>query len=161
VARRPKGDVYLVYKPCVVTLLDGTVLDRVYVQNATDYVNTWGVWPDDDQGKNAVDVSRVAHIASSLTRLPPRIAEAIYLRGETCKAGCGFTLVFSDSIRQECLASGAVDWVPYPPGKQPGDIVDVTFDYTGRNVLLGFDYAWCLYGFGKSRDPGHLRWEDA
>jgi hypothetical protein len=143
-ARWPSARIYLVYKPCILTLLDGTVLDRVYVQNATDYINIWGVWPDEDRGKTAVDILQVTRIASSPTRLPPLIAEAIYLHGETRMGGTEFTLAFSDGNRQDYITGNAVDWVPYPEGKGPRDVVGVTYGAIGG--LEGLNYAWCLYG---------------
>jgi hypothetical protein len=36
------------YRPCVVTLQDGTVLDRVYLAEAQPWFRHWGVWPEDD-----------------------------------------------------------------------------------------------------------------
>jgi hypothetical protein len=36
-----------------------------------------------------------------------------------------FTVVFADGLRQACVTGNAVDFIRYPPGKSPKDVVKV------------------------------------
>jgi hypothetical protein len=47
----PTTDGTMEYRPCKLTLKDGTQQDFVYVVDAAKYIRTWSVWPDQDKGK--------------------------------------------------------------------------------------------------------------
>lgn len=144
----PSGSPYdILYRPCLVTLTDGRIMDRVYVQEERAYFRTWGIWPEDDRGKWSLPIEDVLIIEKSPTRLPARIANEIYDAGESGMGFCIFTLIFADGQRQAYGAGGAVDFVIYPPGKSPDDIVAV-LPHEGRSnpEIVGVpDYFWCLY----------------
>ena len=146
------------YRPCQVTLDDGAVVDAVYVTNAQEYIDVWGIWPDQDRGKREIDLSRVVEISESLNRLPPRIANKIYKAGESGMGYCVFTLLFKDGTQQEVGSGGAVDFVKLPTGKQMTDIVDVLPHEGGRDEPIfsaSLDYYWCLFGEGKQTMNPH------
>ena len=52
----------ILYHPCLVTLKDGRVIDRVYVQEAQTYIRSWGVWPEQGPGKWSLPIEAVAMI---------------------------------------------------------------------------------------------------
>jgi len=134
------------YRPCEVTLVDGTVQDRVYVQEATRWFSVWGVDPEDDHGKVLVPVERIAQIAESPTRLPARFATRMYAAGESMMGGCLFRLVLRDGSHLDCLTGNAVDFVAWPPGIGPQDVVDLV-PHEGRmsQHIEQPRYAWALY----------------
>ncbi len=58
-----------------------------------------------------------------------------------------FTIVFVDGTQQACVAGNAIDFVRYPQGKGPGDVVAV-HPHEGRNadpLVQVPPYCWCLY----------------
>jgi hypothetical protein len=73
----PSVDGTLEYRPCEVTLVDGTTRDRVYVQEASSWFHHWGVDPEDDDGKDHVPVELITSIAE--TRLPVHLANVVDL----------------------------------------------------------------------------------
>ena len=56
----------LEYRPCRVTLKNGAVIERVYVVPAREYHEVLGVWPEEDEGKKAIDIAEVADIAEGM-----------------------------------------------------------------------------------------------
>jgi hypothetical protein len=144
----PSHDNGIKYYPCVVTLDDNSIVDGVYIVNAQEYINIWGVWPDEDSGKREVDLKRVIKIENSRNRLPPHIADEIYTAGESGMGYCVFTLLFNDGSRHAYVTGNAVDFIQYPNGKSSGDIKRV-LPHEGRDKAdenSHFDYYWCLYG---------------
>lgn len=143
----PSGPDDILYRPCLVTLKDGRVFDRVYVQEAQTYIRTWGVWPEEDPGKWFLPIEDVQMIESGPTRLPARFASEIYDSGEWGMGFCIFTLMFTDGERQAYGSGNAVDFVIYPPGKGPDDVAAV-IPHEGRSdpeILRPPHYYWCLY----------------
>ena len=137
----------ILYHPCLVTLKDGRVIDRVYVQEAQTYIRSWGVWPEQGSGKWSLPIEAVAMTESSPTRLPARIATEIYKSGESGMGFNIFTLIFADGQRQAYSFGNAVDFVIYPRGKGPNDVVAV-LPHEGRNepeIIGPPHYHWCLY----------------
>jgi len=135
------------YRPCLVTLKDGRKVDCVYVVLEQPYIKHWGVFPEDDSGKQSVQIEDVSEIEESPSRLPAKIANKIYEAGESGMGYCVFTLVFSDDTTQAYITGNAVDFVPLPSGKVARDIVDV-FPHKGRqaeNQMHGLRYYWCIY----------------
>lgn len=134
------------YKPCSVTLLDGRKFDCVYVISVQQYFNHWGLPPEKARGKNFVQIQNVARIEESPSRLPSKIADAIYQAGESGMGCYQFTLFFSDDSKQEYMTGNAVDFVPFPAGKTNADIVKVIPGYEAdKDVKQGLKYFWCLY----------------
>lgn len=134
------------YRPCRVRLADGATHDRVYVQEARPWVDVWGVWPDEDSGKDEIRLSDVVEISSSPMRLPPHLATKIYDAGESGMGYCIFTLVLADGRRLSCVTGNAVDFVDLPQGVTPADVVDLLPREGSRDHYAeSSSYAWCLY----------------
>jgi len=147
----PSVDRGITYYPCCVRLNDGTKLDRVYVVAEIPFIKIWGVYPDQDRGKAEVLVSNIASVEDSPTRLPAAFANQLYRAGESGMGYSLFTAIFksSDSSVQSSQAyvtGGAVDFIDYPEGKGPKDVVRV-LPHVGResNYMHGPKYYWCLY----------------
>ena len=138
----------LPYFPCLVTLFDGGTIDRVYVEPELPYLRHWGVYPEDDEAKFSIAIDDVAILESSPTRLPARFATEIYKQGESGMGYQIFTVAFADGQKQAYGMGNAVDFIAYPPGKGPDDVVAV-FPHEGRNDPDRIDasrkYYWCLY----------------
>lgn len=135
------------YRPCMVTLLDGTVLDRVYLAEAQPWFRHWGVWPEDDEGKQYLDLGDVAAIADSPTRLPAAVANALYTEGESGMGYTIFTVQFRDGSSVAVVTGGALDFIAYPPGQSMETVVDA-LPHVGRNdphLTHAPRYHWCLY----------------
>jgi hypothetical protein len=134
------------YFPCRVTLRDGRILDTVYIEPEMPYLRWWGVYPEDDRGKRFVQVEDVVKVEDSPTRLPAQFANQIYDHGESGMGYTIFTVVFSDGERQVCITGNAVDFIRYPSGKGPNDVLSV-LPYKGRNSqqVGAPDWYWCLY----------------
>ena len=142
----PSGDDALKYYPCRVTLQDGTILDSVYIEPEMPYLRFWGVYPEDDRAKRFVKIEHVLNVEDSPTRLPARFADKIYDNGESGMGYTIFTVVFSDGSRQACVTGNAVDFISYPIGKSPADVIEV-LPHEGRNAapVKGPGWHWCLY----------------
>jgi hypothetical protein len=139
------------YYPCIVTLNDGTLLDRVCLVPQASWIKLWGIYPGQDHGKSEVQLSDISSIADSPSRLPARFANELYAAGESGMGYAVFTVVFSGPIpgsgsRQAYVSGNAVDFIDYPEGKGPGDVVSV-LPHVGRdsNCTNGPKYYWCLY----------------
>lgn len=133
--------------PCEVVLDNGDKCDCVYIMDADDYIRSWGVWPEDDPGKECVDILRVKDIRPSLNRLPVYLANKLYSSGESGMGYMVFTLLFSDNSSQAYVAGNAIDFVSLPVGKKMEDIVDVIphRDRNLKNKVESPKYFWCLY----------------
>ena len=92
------------YRPARVVLRDGKQLDYVCMIEASSYIQTWGVWPEDDSGKEQVSFDDIVSIEESSSRLPPAIANKLYKAGESGMGYCIFTLVFDDGTEQVCTS---------------------------------------------------------
>jgi hypothetical protein len=134
--------------PCMVTLRDGRTVDRVYVQAEEPYMKYWGIWPESDRAKQSLPIAEVVEIASSPTRLSPRFATEIYAAGESGMGYTIFTLLFANGYRQAYGVGNAIDFLRYPPGLSPTDVIAV-LPHLGRDdsrrIDWGPDYFWCLY----------------
>ena len=142
----PSGNRDLKYFPCRVTLSDGNVLDTVYIEPEIPYLRSWGVYPEDDQGKKWVRIEDVAIVEESPSRLPALFANEIYRNGESGMGYTIFTVIFSDGDRQACVSGNAVDFIRYPDGKGPKDVIEV-LPHEGRDadLIMAPDWYWCLY----------------
>jgi hypothetical protein len=144
----PSTDGRLLYRPCQVTLRDGRMLDRVYVQEAWVWKGSWGVWPEDDRGKASVSIDDVTAIADSPSRLPPALATRLLEAGETGMGYTKFTLVLRDGRRINTVTGNAVDFPGLPTGMVGADVIDVVpGEHVGTSETSMADqpYWWCLY----------------
>jgi len=134
------------YHPCMVTLVDGQVVDRVYLAQADLWHYHWGVWPSEDSGKQEIFVDDVVSVRASPTRLPADLANKLYHAGESGMGYTIFTAVFADGSRQAFSTGNAVDFVRYPKDQSMDTIVDV-LPHIGRDNSPRQcpDYRWCLF----------------
>jgi hypothetical protein len=139
-------DGLMAYYPCRVTLKDGTVLDNVYIEPEQPYLRAWGVYPEDDKAKQFIHVQDIQRVEDSPMRLPARFANEIYRQGESGMGYTIFTVVFSDGERQAYSSGNAVDFIRYPDGKRPQDVVSVE-PHIGRGAspVPSPGWYWCLY----------------
>jgi hypothetical protein len=134
------------YYPCRVVLSDTNELDCVYFVEYDSYMALWGVHPLDDPEKHYVPLSSVVALSESPSRLPVQFANRLYAGPETGMGYYVFSLVFSGGYRQAYLTGNAIDFIQYPSGHGPGDVVDVLPDVGQRESQLGnLQYHWCLY----------------
>ncbi|WP_439473205.1 hypothetical protein [Brevundimonas sp.] len=135
------------YHPCMVTLRDGTSVDCVYLANAHAWFRIWGIWPEDDRGKQALDVRAVASISDSPSRLPALFANRLYAEGESGMGYTIFTVKFRDGTSVVVGTGNAIDFIDYPPGQTKDTVVDV-LPHIGRDapeIRTAPRYYWCLY----------------
>lgn len=142
----PSIDGDLTYWPCAARMKDGTVLTCVYVVPEGPYIRHWGVYPQQDGGKNYISVEDVDALAESPRRLPAQFANKLYKSGESGMGYTIFTVLFADESRQAYGCGNAVDFIRYPAGQGPDDVVDV-LPHEGRNAspISCPAYYWCLF----------------
>ena len=145
-AIEPTHDGMMEYFPCMVLLANGKRHDCVYIADANSYIRIWGVWPDDDPGKNSIPIQDVAQIQRSPTRLPARVARDMYSVGESGMGYCIFTLSFTDGTRQAYCTGNLVDFPELPEGKSVDDVVALRpNEGRGEQILGSRSYYWCLF----------------
>ena len=150
-AIEPSRDRDLEYRPSRVRMLDGSVVDRVQLVEASSYIRFWGMWPTDDPDKESVRLSDVSHIEEFPMRIPPQFASKMYAAGESAMGGCFFVLLLRDGRRLPCATGNVVDFVKFPAGVDPTDIVDLIPHDRGQpgdlppsEAWSGRQYSWCL-----------------
>jgi hypothetical protein len=138
------------YYPCQVLLRTGVTMDRVYVAAETPYISVWGIYPEQDRGKFSIGLEDVGSLAASPSRLPAQFANQLYQAGESGMGYQIFTLAFSDGTEQAYVTGNAVDFVEYPEGKGPSDVV-VVLPHVGRDrdPRPSPKFHWCLYSDGE------------
>ncbi len=106
----------------------------------------WGIYPEDDKAKRWIRIEDVVEVCESPIRLPPLFANELYKNGESGMGYTIFTVVFSDGEKQACVSGNAIDFIRYPNGKGPRDIVAV-LPHKGRNQnpVNAPQWTWCLY----------------
>ena len=143
----PSQDGELVYYPCRAILKSGEACDTVYIVPEKPYIKYWGVYPENDSGKRWIRMEDIAEVEESPIRLPAQYANEIYKNGESGMGYTIFTVVFADGVRQACVSGNAVDFIRYPLGKGPKDVVAV-IPHEGRrdNTLVNSPgWYWCIY----------------
>ena len=142
----PSMDGDLSYWPCAARVKDGAVLECVYVVPEGPYIRHWGIYAQQDRGKRHISIVDVDALAESQSRLPAHFANKLYKSGESGMGYTIFTVVFADGSRQAYGGGNAVDFIRYPEGKGPSDVVDV-LPHEGRNVepISRPEYYWCLF----------------
>jgi hypothetical protein len=138
------------YYPCQLLLRTRVTMDRVYVAAETPYISVWGIYPEQDREKFSIRIEDVASLAASPSRLPPQFANQLYQAGESGMGYQIFTLAFSDGTEQAYVTGNAVDFIEYPEGKGPSDVVGV-LPHLGRdrNPRPSPKFHWCLYSDGE------------
>ena len=150
----PSVDGNIEYRPCQVELSDGTVVDRVYVVEAVTFMLHWGY----DPATRSISILDVAHITESPTRLPVRLANVLYEKGETNMGGTVFSIILRDGTKAHGGAGGAVDFLSYPPGVQASDVVDVVHGKSeGTAQFKQADYRWCLFSLPPAEATRRLK----
>lgn len=143
----PSYDRGLEYYPCSVVLKDGTRLDTVYLVAEKPYLVLWRAYPEDGEGQHSIDIADIAEVKESSARLPAKFANEIYQRGESGMGYTIFAVVFTDGTLQSCVTGNAVDFIRYPEGKGPEDVLAV-MPHEGRDdpeVVSAPEWHWCLY----------------
>ncbi len=143
----PSRDGELIYYPCRAVLKSGESCDSVYIVSEKPYVKYWGVYPENDPGKRWIRMEDIAEVQESPIRLPAQFANEIYRNGESGMGYTIFTVVFADGARQACLTGGAVDFIQYPTGQGPKDVVRVITHKCRRDdsLVKSPQWYWCLY----------------
>jgi hypothetical protein len=143
----PSRDGELVYYPCRAVLKSGEASDTVYIVSEEPYVKHWGVYPENDPGKRWIRMEDIAEVRESPIRLPAQFANEIYKSGESRMGYTVFTVVFADGARQACDTGNAVDFIRYPLGKGPKDVVAVVPHEARRGdpLVRSPERYWCLY----------------
>jgi len=138
---QPSRDGSVAYYPCRVRLVGGDVRDHVCFVDAADYARIWGTAME-RPSLQAVDVEMVEDTPD---RLAPAFADELYTAGESGMGYCLFTLSFRDGSLQAYVTGNAVDFLEYPPGKRPADVIRV-FPHEGRERphLHGLFFEWCV-----------------
>jgi hypothetical protein len=139
----PGGSDRSKYFPCLVALKDGTTRDCVYVVSQATLTRDWGFYP---KGERNISINDVASFRDSPSRLPAAFANKLYSAGESLMGSAIFTVVFSDGSTQAYSTGDMIDFISYPDGKSPADVVDV-LPHVGRNATpqKGRHSYLCLY----------------
>jgi hypothetical protein len=134
------------YYPCEVTLRNGNRIDNVYLVEASSYLKTWGLMPDEDPGKKFVLIEEVDKLRDSRNRLQPAFANKLYKAGESGMGYCVFKLVFDNGQTLDVVSGNAIDFVPVPAGFTTNNIKDVLpHEGSRKEFIKGLSYNWCLY----------------
>lgn len=145
------------YYPCRVILANGESVDKVYVEEENSYIDIWGIYPDEDPGKNFISIEQVKQIMETPYRLASILANKIYGAHETGMGYYVFTLVMKNGDKLPFVAGGALDFLDLPPNYSYEDIVDA-LPHIGKDKLQDKEhhwikrpntteakYWWCLY----------------
>lgn len=145
---KPSQDWSTRYYPCVVTLFDGSIVDRVYVEP----IGTWnGSLKYKENDSHYISIEMVQSIRESPNRLPIALANKIYAEGESGMGYILFGIKLHDGRIIPCSAGDAVDFIQLPEGISLSDIEDVIphwgRDVWGKSTLRaqGATFKWCLF----------------
>ena len=136
------------YRPCEVTLKDGSIDHHVYVQEQQKWLDVWGVDPEDDPGKRSIEIDSVAEIRESPARIPAVFADEIYAAFPLGREEAVFQLVLDDGRVITCRTGDAIDFLRWPAGVEPRQVVGVRTDVGNHRPdadIVNADFAWCLY----------------
>lgn len=148
IASSQYSDELMLY-PCRAVLKNGETLNAVYIVPENPYMKYVGIYPEADKAKKSIRIEEIAHVENSPWRLPARFANEIYLLGESGMGYTIFTVAFSDGLRQAYVNGNMVDFIAYPAGKGPSDVVEVLpHECRNSSKIVGPEYYWCLYSEG-------------
>ncbi len=147
------SDIGLRMYPCDVVMDDGTAVPRVYLVDAEEYIREWGVWPWQDREKHWIQAEKVAAVSSSRERLSPQFANRLYAAGESGMGYCAFSVTLRDGRALFFVTGNVVDFLSWPPGIGPQDVVAVTGharnpEHCHRSPTpseSGAPYSWCPF----------------
>jgi hypothetical protein len=132
------------WTPCQVKLINGNVMENVYIANYELYKLSWGPFlPNENM---LVQIENIIEIKASPNSLPVLFAKKLYDAGESGMGYCVFKILYDNGSTLNVVTGNAVDFVPSLEGLSIENIVDVlphqgsTTDYT-----KGLEYKWCLY----------------
>jgi len=131
--------------PCQVKLRSGETIDYVYLYEANHYIETWGVWPDEDPGKKNLPIEDVLLIEESPSRISTKVANKIYAGGESGMGYVAFTLILKDGGRIPYVTGNLVDFPHLPEGVSPEMVVDVIPQERSKEWLENRHYYFCIY----------------
>jgi hypothetical protein len=127
-------------------LRSGEELDGVYLVPEDPFRAWWGIYPEEDPGKKSIRLEDVLAVKESPTRLPADFANQIYRKGESGNGYTIFTVVFAGGAREVCANANPIDFIRYPVGKGPSDVIEVLpHEGRGEKPVWGPDYYWCLF----------------
>jgi hypothetical protein len=127
------------YYPCRTRMRDGSVHERVYLVDADAYAR-WAL-----PGQTVLNARDVAWVEESHQRLPAEFANSLYAAGESGMGYCLFTLRFRDGTEQRYLTGNVIDFLAYPQGYGPADVVHAEPHgvRTAEGRVEGLPYQWC------------------
>ena len=141
----PSRDWNLNYRPASVTLVNGDIIDNVYIVEKARYLSSWGVMPANDKGKNEVLIEDVQLIRESPNRIPAQLANKLYEAGESGMGYCVFKVKFDNGTTTDVLTGNAIDFIPMPEGLTNKNVVDVLpHEGSRKEHKNGLPYFWCL-----------------
>ncbi|MDD5009682.1 MAG: hypothetical protein PHC68_14935 [Syntrophorhabdaceae bacterium] len=111
------------YYPCIVTLKNGKIQDRVYIVDTKTFIKTWGYHPSEEKAKRLIQINDITNVMESPSRLPSYYANKLHKAGETRMGSVIAEYIFSDGTTQSLI--NAHDFIEYPNGKTAKDIKDV------------------------------------
>lgn len=136
------------FRPAQLRLRDATVVRCAYVMTADTFRAHFGTNAD---GPDFIAIDEVEAIKECPHRLPAEFATRIHNEGETGMGYCLFTVKYSDGTKTVFnTSSTGLDFVDYPPGKSPADVVDVIphsgsiADIFGRS-RGGLEFKWLIF----------------
>lgn len=133
------------FRPAQLRLRDATIVPCAYVMPADHFLARCGTTTD---GPDFIAIDDVEAIEECPYRLPADIATRVHNEGETGMGYCLFTVKYSDGTKTVFNAfSTGLDFVDYPPGKSPADVVDV-IPHSGSIADI----------FGRSRSGRNFKW---
>lgn len=112
------------FRPCSAHLKDGSVIPRLYPVQAAElsYVQEW---PSKETDPSLVLANEIEYLEDSPYRTPSGYARLLYQAGESGMGWTVFTVVFKNGYRQVYVTGQRYDFLEYPKGLGPGDIVDI------------------------------------
>ncbi len=141
----PSRDWNLNYRPASVTLVNGEVIDNVYIVEKERYLPVWGMMPSKDKAKNEVLIEDIISIAESPNRIPAQLANKLYQAGESGMGYCVFKVKYDNGTTTDILTGNAIDFIPMPDGLTNKNVVDVLPHKGSRKEHKnGLPYFWCL-----------------
>ncbi len=133
------------YHPCRVVVIDGNAVECVFMVEAEEYIHSWVVWPDQDEGKSENLIHEVVRSEESPYRLFVLYAQRLYEAGESVMGYVLFEILYEDGSNSYQVSGNAVDFVSLPPGKMIDDIKKLN-PHKGRDAghqLRPPVYSWC------------------
>lgn len=134
------------YYPCSAAIESGQIFECVYLVEENGYFRQWGVWPENDRGKQYLELTKVANLSNSCSRLPSEYAIKIYAAGESGMGYHIFSVCFKNRTKVTYLGGGMIDFIKYPDGLTNNDICEVGVQARADTGYIETrSYLWCLF----------------